>query len=330
MAFGFGGRKSTTPTQELDNESASPSPSASPVRGPSEIESASPSPRQRPRPTAAEKLQQLQSRKEPLLGEPIRPNVGTNEINRGGCCTRIFFALIPLLSLALILSFLYILIYEGEVDLTKVSLSQAMGEFEPHHEILGVALMGSTFTIITTIAREIQIRVYFSREGAYSFCLQATNSIGSLANIIAYVGFVIAVFYEYDSEDDRRALLHVVGMLAFYALAPLYACLQSSLLFKQTQYSMSVKIVFLFVAVVEYALAIGYLVMREKAIQLQWFAFASIPLYTGLFFILFLIDPVDDELKEYFSFGCCQKNNGNGMGRESSSVNGNRSAIELA
>mmetsp|Transcript_21448 Transcript_21448/g.36586 ORF Transcript_21448/g.36586 Transcript_21448/m.36586 type:complete len:300 (-) Transcript_21448:656-1555(-) len=261
-------------------------------------------------PDIEEQQQQIQTRKQPLLGEPIRPNVGTNETNRGSCCARIFFAFMPLLSSALIIAFLYILIFEGKNDPTQVLIAQAMAGYERQSEIMAIALMGSAFAIITTIAREVQIRVYFTRDGTYTCCLQAMNSIGALANILAYVGYLLTVFNKYDAEDETKAFLHVVGLLLFFILAPLYALLQCALLFKQTQYSMFIKIIFLLMAVLEYAVVIGYLVLKENAIIIEWFAVALISMYTGLFFVLFLIDPVDDELKEYFTLGCCRKKSG--------------------
>ena len=246
-----------------------------------------------PTKSPTDKQKQLQIRKEPLLGELVRPNVGTNETNHKDCCARIFFAFMPLLSTALIIAFLYILIYEGENDPTKILIGQAMAGYERQTEIMAISLLGSVFAIITTIAREVQIRVYFSRDGAYTFCLQMMNSIGALTNILAYVGYLLSVFNKYDDEDESKTLLHVGGVLMFLVLAALYALLQCALLFKQKRYSLFAKIIFLLVAVIEYGVTTAYLVLKEKAIQLEWFAVALISLYNGLFCILFLIDPVD-------------------------------------
>ena len=277
-----------------------------------------------------DKKQQLQIRKEPLLGETIRPNVGTNQTNRKDCCARIFFAFMPLLSSAFIISFLYILMNVGGNDRTKVLIGQAMAAYERPAEIMVLAVLGSVFAILTTIAREIQTRVYFSKDGEYTFCLQAMNSIGALANILAYVGYLLSVFNKYDDEDETKALLHMGGVLMFLVLAPLYALLQCFLLFKQKQYSLFVKIIFLIVGVCEYGVSIAYLVLKEQAIQLEWFAVALISLFNGLFFILFLIDPVEDELKEYFSFGCLRKNSGTSERNASPSKNKRNDASMLA
>lgn len=257
-----------------------------------------------------EKQQQLQTRKEPLLGEPIRPNVGTNQTNRGSCCARIFFAIMPLLSSALMITFLYILIYDGGNDPTQVLIGQAMAEYEQQPVMMAIAIMGSVFAIITTISREVQVRVYFSKEGAYTCCLMAMNTIGTLTNILAYVGFLFTVMNKYEDEDEKKALLHVGGVLMFFVLAPLYALLQCALLFKQKKYPLSIQITFLLLAVIEYAVTIAYLVLKEMSILLEWVAVALISLHTGLFCIVFLVDPVADELKEYFTFGCCRKKSG--------------------
>lgn len=257
-----------------------------------------------------EKQQQMQTRKEPLLGEQIRPNVGTNQTNRGSCCARIFFAIIPLLSTAQIIAFLYILIYDGGNDPTQVLIGQAMAEYGQQQLMMAIAIMGSVFAIITTISREIQVRVYFTKEGTYTCCLMAMNTIGTLTNILAYVGYLLTVLYKYDDEDEKKALLHVGGVLMFFVLAPLYALLQCALLFKQKKYPLSIQILFLLVAVVEYAVAIAYLVLKELSIQLEWVAVALISLHTGLFCIVFLVDPVAEELKDYFTFGCCRKKSG--------------------
>ena len=277
-----------------------------------------------------DKKQQLQIRKEPLLGETIRPNVGTNQTNRKDCCARIFFAFMPLLSSAFIISFLYILMNVGGNDRTKVLIGQAMAAYERPAEIMVLAVLGSVFAILTTIAREIQIRVYFSKDGAYTFCLQAMNSIGALTNILAYVGYLLSVFNKYDDEDETKALLHMGGVLMFLVLAPLYALLQCFLLFKQKQYSLFIKIILLLVGVAEYGVSIAYLVLKEQAIQLEWFAVALISLFNGLFFILFLIDPVEDELKEYFSFGCLRKKSGTSERKVSPSKNKRNDASMLA
>ena len=283
-----------------------------------------------PTKSPTDKQKQLQIRKEPLLGELVRPNVGTNETNHKDCCARIFFAFMPLLSTALIIAFLYILIYEGENDPTKILIGQAMAGYERQTEIMAISLLGSVFAIITTIAREVQIRVYFSRDGAYTFCLQMMNSIGALTNILAYVGYLLSVFNKYDDEDESKTLLHVGGVLMFLVLAPLYALLQCALLFKQKRYSLFAKIIFLLVAVIEYGVTTAYLVLKEKAIQLEWFAVALISLYNGLFCILFLIDPVDEELKEYFSFGCLRQKSGTSERKDSPSKNNRNDAISLA
>eukprot|EP00985_Skeletonema_marinoi_P001334 scaffold532_cov174-Skeletonema_marinoi.AAC.6 len=66
-----------------------------------------------------------------------------------------------------------------------------MAGYERQQEIMAIALMGSAFAIITTIARE------------------AMNSIGALANILAYVGYLLTVFNKYDAEDETKAFLHV-------------------------------------------------------------------------------------------------------------------------
>lgn len=257
-----------------------------------------------------EKQQQLQTRKEPLLGEQIRPNVGTNQTNRGSCCARIFFAIMPLLSSALMIAFLYTLIYDGGNDPTQVLIGQAMAEYEQQQVMMAIAIMGSVFAIITTISREVQVRVYFSKEGAYTCCLMAMNTIGTLTNILAYVGYLLTVLYKYDDGDEKKALLHVGGVLMFFVLAPLYALLQCALLFKQKKYPLSIQITFLLVAVIEYAVVIAYLALKDTSIQLEWFAVALISLHTGLFCVVFLVDPVAEELKDYFTFGCCRNKSG--------------------
>lgn len=276
--------------------------------------------------TAMTKQQQLQSRKAPLLGEPVRPNVGTNETNRGDCCARILFACMPLFSCAFILAIVYILIYKGDYHPTQTLISNAIAEYEPQQEIIVISFMGATFGILTTLARDVQIRVYFSREGTYTSFLKASNSIGSLANTLSFVGYLLLVFNKYDAEDEN--LLHDVGGIMFFGLALLYAVLQSALLYKQTRYSLFIKTLFVLMAVTEIALVISFLV--DKAPQLQWFTVAVISLYNGLFFVLLWIDPVDEELKEYFFFGFWRKKNANSQGKDRPSVNNGKAAIEMA
>lgn len=274
------------------------------------------------RKTTPTKQEQLETRKYPLLGEPIQPNIGSNETNRGDCCARIFFACMPLLACANILAFLYILIYNGGVNPTEVLISTASVDFEPQLEVIAVSVMGATFAIATTLSRDVQVRVYFCREGTYTFWLTAANFIGSMANTLAYVGFLLQTC---TTED----ILHDVGDYTFFGLAPIYAILQCVLLLKQTKYSLFVKIVFILMAVTVSAVAISLAILRDK-IELQWFAVALNALYTGLFFVLFLVDPVDDELKEFFFFGCCRKKDGVSRGKEKSSMNNGSADVELA
>lgn len=276
----------------------------------------------------------LQTRKEPLLGEIIsspKSDVGTHQNNRSHCCLRIILALSPLMGCAVILIFLYLLIYqEGGKSPKETSVSQAMADYEPHVQILVLSLTGGTLMTIVTMARQIQIRESFGREGKLTTCLKITNLIASLSNISAYVGFVMLAINKTDSEVGNESQLHAIGSYMFFTLATFWGILQSSILFKQRQYPCCIKIVLLLLVVAELGTIIGYVILAEKAYLLEWISVALIALYIGLFFVLFAVDPVDDELIEFFC--CCCRRGRNRVAKRSDGrpVNNGRAAVMLA
>ena len=282
---------------------------------------------------SAEKQQQMKQRKYPLLGETI-PNVGTNKRKPGNCCIRVIFGFLPLLFAAVIMGFLYLLIYKGGAQPMETSVSLAMSAFEPQNELIGIAIFGGTLGIITTWSRDVQIAVHFGRDGTYNCCLKATNAIAALSNTFGYIGFVLLTVYKIDSEDETEGLIHTIGSFMFFGLASLYAILQSAILFKQKQYPKCIKIVLLLVAITETALIVGYVILEEQAYVLEWVAVALIAFYIGLFFILFCVDPVDDELVDFFCC-CCRcccrrRKKGVSVGKNTRPVNTGRAAVELA
>lgn len=271
-----------------------------------------------------------QTRKEPPRTKPISSNnVGSNQI--GSVCLRLISALFPVMGCGIILIVLYLLIHqEGGKVPAETSVSQAMADYEPQQDIFVLILLGGTFLIIATMSRNIQIRVSFTRDGMFTPCLKVTNFISTLANILAYLAFVLLARFNIDSEVELEAQLHGIGSYMFFTLATFWGILQSSILFKQRQYPCCIKIVLLLLVVAELGTIIGYVILGEKAYLLEWISVALIALYIGLFFVLFLVDPVDDELMEFFC--CCCRRGRNRVAKRSDGrpVNNGRAAVMLA
>jgi hypothetical protein len=68
-----------------------------------------------------------------------------------------------------------------------------------------------------------------------------------------------------------------------------------------------VKVFFTILSLVTIAFIITYAVKMEEAYVTEWIAVALGAIFVGLMSILFCIDPVDDELGDFF---CCRSGRG--------------------
>jgi hypothetical protein len=158
------------------------------------------------------------------------------------------------------------------------------------------------------MCRNIQINVYHRREGTTTCCVKALNFIAAVANIGAYVGFILLAVYPTDSETVMGRNIHTAGSYTYFVLASAYDILQTALLWQQKQYPCFLKIIFTLIPVVVVPVIIAYAVKQELTI-LEWFTVAIQSIYVGLFSILFGIDPVEDELRDFFCC-CCRRQGG--------------------
>ena len=169
-------------------------------------------------------------------------------------------------------------------------------------------IIGASFIFIVTIARNIQIKVYFLRDDSYSTCLAFVNLIAAAFNIAAYIGFIILAIFKTEGEgvDQRERDSHFIASLVYYACSSIYGVIHTILLWRQSQYPLWLKVLFtvITVATVTVSIVYGASVFAESSdiYELQWIGVISTSVYVIMFAILFHIDPVEDELAAFF---CC-------------------------
>jgi len=248
----------------------------------------------------------------------IQKNAGTKDAGggKGSACTRMVLALLPVLGCSIILAVLYLLTYKLDITVNDSSVSQALADYEPNIEILVLIFIGATLMITVTICRDIQIYVYHRRRRSTTCGMKTLNFIAAFANITAYIGFVLLALFKIDGESETERLLHSVGTLMYFGLSGLYGLVHTFLLWKQTQYPCIIKVVFTIVPLVTIAFSIIYVLKQEEAYVTEWITVALAAIFVGLMSILFCIDPVDDELREFFC--CCRRGGGKSDVRASS------------
>lgn len=250
------------------------------------------------------------SRKDPLL-PTTRQNVGTTDgSGRCGACGRFILLLLPIIACACVLGTLYLLLYKLDVQITDTSISNCMADYDPKVEVLVMTYTSAAMMFIVTAMRNIQINVYHRRQKSESTSMRAINLIAAVANIASYVGFSILATYDIDGPGQSKTI-HLIGASMFFGLKGLYEVMHVFLLCKQTQYPLFVKILFTLVPTVSIACSIIFAINKEENTAFEWIAAALGAVYGGLFSILFLVDPVDDELMYFF---CCRRGT---KGRES-------------
>ncbi|KAK1747116.1 hypothetical protein QTG54_002460 [Skeletonema marinoi] len=201
----------------------------------------------------------------------------SNEADGGksNACIRLVLGVLPLLGCNIILAVLYLLQAKLGITMNDSSVSQALADYEPNLEFLS-----------TTCG------------------MKALNSIAAFANITAYAGFVLLALFPVDAESERDRQLHNVGSYLYFGLSGLYGLLHTFLLWKQTQYPSIIKVMFTIVPLVTIAFSITYVVKMEEAYMTEWITVALGAIFVGLMSLLFCVDPVDDELIDFF---CCRR-----------------------
>jgi len=240
------------------------------------------------------------------FGDKPDENSSLTQKNGGKCneCMRMVLVLLPVLGCSFILAVLYLLTYKLDITVNDISVSQALADYEPNIEILVLIFIGATLMIAVTICRDIQIYVYHRRQSSTTCGMKTLNFIAAFANITAYIGFVLLALFKIDAESETERLLHSVGSLMYFGLSDLYGLVHTFLLWKQTQYPCIIKVVFTIVPLVTVAFSIIYVLKQEEAYVTEWITVALAAIFVGLMSILFCIDPVDDELREFF---CCRR-----------------------
>lgn len=240
------------------------------------------------------------NRKDPLLPTT---NTGIQENARCGACSRLILLLVPILGCTFILGSLCLLVYRLEVSISDTSISRCLADYSPKVEVLVLLFIGATLIFIVTAMRNVQINVYHRRQKSESICMRVLNLIAAIANIAAYVGIILLALFDLDGPG-QAPLIHYIGTYMYFGLSGLYGLLHSFLLCKQNQYPMLCKIIFTIVPIATIACSVIYAVNPEEKIEFEWFSVALAAINMGLISILFLVDSVDDELRDFF---CCRR-----------------------
>ena len=236
--------------------------------------------------------------------DPLLPTTSQSISRQSKACTRLIFFLIPILACSFVLTALVLLVYRLEVQITDISISLCLATYEPKLEVVVVIFVGATLMFFTSIMRNIQISVYHRRKKSEFTAMKVLNSIAATALILSYIGFILLALFDVNDPDPAVQLVHAIGSYIYFGFSGLFGLLHSYLLCKQTQYPMICKIVYAMVAVATIASSILYVSNFEEYNEFEWYTVALNALYVGLVSILFLVDPVDDELRDFF---CCHR-----------------------
>ena len=249
---------------------------------------------------------QRSSRKDPLL-PTTTTNEGTAEGNtttRCGACCRPILVLLPILGCTFIIGSLALLSTRLGVSIFDASISRCLADYSQKVEVLTMIFIGATLMFITTKMRNIQINVYHQRQHSESTKMKALNAIAAISNILAYTGFVFLALFDMDGPGEAP-LIHLIGAIMYFALSGLYAVLHGFLLCKQTQYPMICKVIFTLLPIATITCTIIYVANWEsKKYEFEWFSVFLTAINVGLVSVLFMVDPVDDELRDFF---CCRR-----------------------
>lgn len=237
---------------------------------------------------------------------PLLPTTDQRESGPCDTCSRGIFLLVPIVACSLVLVALFLLAYRtgNGVRIAETSISLCLASYDPKAEVLLVISCGATLMFVVSIMRNIQINVYHRRQKSESRALRGVNFIAALSNILAYCGFILLAMFDINYLYDGARLLHYIGAYMYFSCAGLYEVLHTFLLWKQSQYPMLQKVIFTVVGVSSIASAAIFASNIENFYEFEWLAIALHAIYVGLMSTLFLVDPVDDELRDFF---CCRR-----------------------
>jgi Frag1/DRAM/Sfk1 family len=223
-----------------------------------------------------------------------------------GPCGHFVICLLPMLGGALVLLVLAELLQSQEITIYDMSVSDAMADYTPYLTILIPTLVGATIIVLVTLARNIQIGVYYRRQepsSGYSWRWRMVNGVGALVHITGYAGFVMLVVFQMGG-GGREEELHTLGAIIYFSCSSVYGILHTILLWRQSQYPVVLRLLLALVAAAGVVATVGYGLLRQDRVEYEWYASGLAAIYVMLFAALFHVDPVDDELAAFF---CCRR-----------------------
>ena len=245
-----------------------------------------------------------------------------------GLCGHLVILSLPILAMAFTIAFLIVLLVfdrsqiqnnndnaDGDYgvagyyrSISNDTISYIMSQYEPYWQLIVLVSISCLLVSVVTIARNIQIEIYHKRTQSIIF-MKVINYVASIVNVLSYGGLIVAVAFKTTQEDPSWSLkAHYIGASTFFGGSAIYALLQSILLWNQSQYPIAVKVPFLVLAVVVvtcslvFASSIWTNGLGEDAENpvYEWAAGFTAAVGIGFHAVLFHIDPVDDELAEFF------------------------------
>ena len=245
------------------------------------------------------------SKASPLL--PTTSSSSTKSESSGPCgiISHGIFLLLPIAACTLVLAALFLLAFNtGDgVKIAETSISLCLASYTPKAEVLLIITCGATLMFIVSIMRNIQINVYHRRLKSESLGLRAVNFIAAMCNILSYCGFILLAMFDVNYLHDGARMMHYVGAFMYFICAGVYEVFHTFLLWNQRQYPLLHKVVFTVVGLLSLTSIIIFAATDEQY-EFEWLAAALNAIYVGLVSTLFLVDPVDDELRAFF---CCHR-----------------------
>jgi len=142
------------------------------------------------------------------------------------------------------------------------------------------------------------------------------NAIATIINIASYIGLVILVLYKAEADDD--SLGHTIGAALFFWGTAIYSVLHSYLLWTQHNYNIVLKLLFTVLATVIATSTLVFMYTRADNVfgddygtaglemtVFEWTAVMTTAVNIGFMSLLFYVDPVDDEIRDFLVFFCC-------------------------
>ena len=259
-------------------------------------------------------------------------NSGDRRTSSVGCCGHLLILCLPIVASSFILALLIVLlrfditstqnqnqnqnqeannevvVVEGYYDtIQSQTISIIMKDYSPYWELILLSSVGAFLTCVVTIARNIQIYIYQQRHVDTTYTMnKLLNLVATIVNIISYIGLIITVAIKADSQDE---IIHYIGAVLFFVGTGLYSVLHSYLLWTQKeQYNIFLKLLFTVFGVIigVCSIVFGYSVLdgglSEEATlpEYEWAACITTSISIGFYTILFYMDPVDDEIRDFF------------------------------